>query len=66
MKVGTGWKRITETWSWGWEGPRGANAIKDWVKKDPIAMGSQLPQWHRTLQSSICGREEYSPYFLET
>lgn len=49
-------------------GPRGANEIRDWVGKDPIARGlaAQPPQWHQALQSSICGREEYSPYFLET
>lgn len=65
MKVGTGWKRTTETGS---GGPRGANEIRDWVRKDPIARGlaAQPPQWHQALQSSICGREEYSPYFLET
>lgn len=65
MKAGTGWKRTTETGS---GGPRGANEIRDWVRKDPIARGlaAQPPQWHQALQSSICGREEYSPYFLET
>lgn len=65
MKAGTGWKRTTETRG---GGPTGANEIRDWVRKDPIARGlaAQPPQWHQALQSSICGREEYSPYFLET
>lgn len=42
--------------------------MRDWVRKDPIAQGlaAQWPQWHQAHQSSICGREEYSPYFLET
>ena len=40
MKAGTGWKRTTETGS---RGPRGANEIRDWVKKDPIARGSHSP-----------------------
>lgn len=68
MKAGTGWKRTTETCGGGGGGPRGANEIRDWVEKDPIARGlaAQLPHWHQALQSSICGREEYSPYFLET
>lgn len=37
MKAGTGWKRTTETCGEG--GPRGANEIRDWVEKDPIARG---------------------------
>lgn len=37
MKAGTGWKRTTETCGEG--GPRGANEIRDWVGKDPIAQG---------------------------
>lgn len=37
MKAGTGWKRTTEICSGG--GPRGANEIRDWVRKDPIAHG---------------------------
>lgn len=58
MKAGTGWKRTTETCGEG--GPRGANEIRDWVGKDPIARGlaAQLPHWHRSVRSSICGREE--------
>lgn len=69
-------KDSDESWDWmeknhwdlQWGGPRGANEIRDWVGKDPIARGlaAQLPHWHQALQSSICGREEYSPYFLET
>lgn len=41
-------------------GPRGANEIRDWVGKDPIAQGlaAQLPHWHQSIRSSICGREE--------
>lgn len=53
MKVGTGWKRITETWGWGCGGPRGANAIKDWVRKDPIAMGSRSPAAPVALNPSV-------------
>lgn len=58
MKAGTGWKRTTETCGEG--GPRGANEIRDWVGKDPIARGlaAQLPHWHQSIRSSICGREE--------
>lgn len=26
-------------------------------------LAAQLPHWHQALQSSICGREDYSPYF---
>lgn len=37
MKAGTGWKRTIETCGEG--GPRGANEIRDWVGKDPIAQG---------------------------
>lgn len=63
MKAGTGWKRTTEALQNG--GPRGANENRDWVRKDPMARGlaAQLPHWHQALQSSICGREDYSPYF---
>lgn len=48
-----------------WGGPRGANENRDWVRKDPMARGlaAQLPHWHQALQSSICGIEDYSPYF---
>ncbi len=68
-------KDSDESWDWmeknHWDlqlgGPRGANEIRHWVGKDPIAWGlaAQSPQWHQALQSSICGREDYSPYFLE-
>lgn len=44
MKAGTGWKRITETCS---GGPRGADAIRDWVGKDPIARGLSRPSGTR-------------------
>lgn len=65
MKAGTGWIRTTETYN---GSPRGASEIRDSVAKDPIAQGlsAQPPLWHWALQSSICGRGEYSPYFLET
>lgn len=48
-----------------WGGPRGAKENRDWVRKDPMARGlaAQLPHWHQALQSSICGIEDYSPYF---
>lgn len=26
-------------------------------------LAAQLPHWHQALQPSICGREDYSPYF---
>lgn len=47
-KAGTGWKRTTETCS---GGPAGANEIRDWVEKGPIARGlaAQPPQWPCSL-----------------
>lgn len=43
MKAGTGWKRITETYSGQGGGPRGAKEIRNWVRKDPIARGLAGP-----------------------
>lgn len=50
-------KDSDESWDWmeknhwdlRWGGPRGANEIRDWVGKDPIARGlaAQPPQWHQ-------------------